>query len=75
MINYPNQILYKAEELLNVATSRYTVTIQVARRAKHRKYEEIDIVDEIMKPKTIISKQFSQIKPIIRAILEMVDEV
>lgn len=59
----PKQIRYKTEELLIVAQNRYKVTIQVANRAKRRKYEDIDIVDDPLN------------KPIIRAILEMVDEI
>lgn len=35
----------------------------MANRAKRRKYEDIDIIDDPM------------IKPVIRAILEMVDEI
>lgn len=58
-----NQITYKTEELLEVAQNRYKVTIQVANRAKRRKYEDIDIVDDPL------------MKPIIRSILEMVDEI
>nr|YP_010338211.1 DNA-directed RNA polymerase omega subunit [Erythrolobus coxiae]UNJ17796.1 DNA-directed RNA polymerase omega subunit [Erythrolobus coxiae] len=63
MINYSNHILYKTEELLNAADNRYTMTVQVAQRAKRRKYEDIDIIDN------------NKIKPVIRAILEMVDEI
>lgn len=56
-------IIYKTEELLNISPNRYSITVQVANRAKRRKYEDIDIVDD------------NSIKPIIRAILEMVDEI
>nr|QCI06448.1 putative DNA-directed RNA polymerase subunit omega [Dictyurus purpurascens] len=56
-------IIYKTEELLNLAENRYKITIQVANRAKRRKYEDIDIVDDPIN------------KPIIRAILEIVDEI
>nr|YP_009296034.1 DNA-directed RNA polymerase omega chain [Schizymenia dubyi]AOM64969.1 DNA-directed RNA polymerase omega chain [Schizymenia dubyi] len=58
-----NEITYKTEELLDVTTNRYKITVQVANRAKRRKYEDIDIVDDPL------------IKPIIRSILEMVDEI
>nr|YP_009243907.1 DNA-directed RNA polymerase omega chain [Sporolithon durum]AMK96149.1 DNA-directed RNA polymerase omega chain [Sporolithon durum] len=57
------KITYKTEELLEAATNRYKITIQIANRAKRRKYEDIDIIDDPL------------IKPIIRAILEMVDEI
>nr|QCI04120.1 putative DNA-directed RNA polymerase subunit omega [Antithamnionella ternifolia] len=57
------QINYKIEELLEISNNRYKVTVQVANRAKRRKYEDIDIIDD------------NSNKPIIRAILEMVDEI
>lgn len=56
-------IAYKTEELLELAKNRYKITIQVANRAKRRKYEDIDIVDDPIN------------KPIIKAIIEMVDEI
>nr|YP_010951912.1 DNA-directed RNA polymerase subunit omega [Laurencia obtusa]WMP12851.1 DNA-directed RNA polymerase subunit omega [Laurencia obtusa] len=56
-------INYKTEELLELAQNRYKITIQVANRAKRRKYEDIDIVDDYMN------------KPIIKTIIEMVDEI
>ena len=58
-----NSIIYKTEELLHIATNRYKITIQVANRAKRRKYEDIDIIDD------------SDSKPIIKAITEIVDEI
>ena len=57
------QINYKIEELLEIANNRYKITLQVANRAKRKKYEDIDIIDDTSN------------KPIIRAILEMVDEI
>lgn len=56
-------IIYKTEKLLELSKNRYKITMQIANRAKRRKYEDIDIVDEQI------------IKPVIRAILEMVDEI
>jgi len=56
-------IIYKAEELLELSNNRYKITMQVANRAKRRKYEDVDIVDDPIN------------KSIIRAILEMVDEI
>jgi len=61
-LNY-NQVLYKTEELLDAASNRYKITLQVANRAKRRRYEDLDILDDF------------KIKPIVRAILEMVDEI
>nr|YP_009398205.1 putative DNA-directed RNA polymerase subunit omega [Thaumatella adunca]ARW67391.1 putative DNA-directed RNA polymerase subunit omega [Thaumatella adunca] len=56
-------ITYKTEELLELGQNRYKITIQVANRAKRRKYEDIDIIDDPIN------------KPIIKAIIEMVDEI
>nr|QCI07843.1 putative DNA-directed RNA polymerase subunit omega [Pleonosporium borreri] len=56
-------IIYKTEQLLQLANNRYKITIQVANRAKRRKYEDIDIIDDPLN------------KPIIKAILEMIDEI
>lgn len=58
-----NEILYKTEELLKASTNRYKITLQIANRAKRRRYEDIEILDE------------SKIKPVIRAILEISDEL
>ena len=57
------KIIYKTEELLDLAQNRYKITIQVSNRAKRRKYEEIDIIDDPIN------------KPIIKAIIEMVEEI
>jgi DNA-directed RNA polymerase subunit omega len=58
-----NQIIYRTEELLDAASNRFKITVQIANRAKRRKYEDIDIIDD------------PRIKPVIRAILEMADEI
>jgi len=57
------QILYRAEELVNAASNRYKITVQVANRAKRRRYEELDSIDDPM------------MKPVLRAIVEMSDEI
>ena len=57
------QITYKTEELLNASENRFKITVKVADRAKRRKYEDIDIIEDPL------------VKPVIRAILEMVDEI
>lgn len=41
-----NTIIDKTEQLLNVANNRYKITVQVAHRAKRRRYEDVDIVDD-----------------------------
>nr|YP_009399874.1 putative DNA-directed RNA polymerase subunit omega [Tolypiocladia glomerulata]ARW69693.1 putative DNA-directed RNA polymerase subunit omega [Tolypiocladia glomerulata] len=56
-------ITYKTEELLDIVKNRYKITIQVASRAKRKKYEDIDIIDDPLN------------KPIVKAIIEMVDEI
>ncbi len=57
------QILYRAEELVNAASNRYKITVQVANRAKRRRYEELDSIDDPM------------MKPVLRSIIEMSDEI
>lgn len=67
--NYPQNkidlksITYKTEELLEIVENRYKITIQVANKAKRRKYEDVDIIDDPLN------------KPVIKAIIEMVDEI
>nr|QVQ56699.1 putative DNA-directed RNA polymerase subunit omega [Erythrocystis saccata] len=56
-------ITYKTEELLEIIDNRYKITIQVANRAKRRKYEDIDIIDDPLN------------KPVIKAIIEIVNEI
>lgn len=58
-----HQLNYKTEELLHVSDNRFKITVKVAKRAKRRKYEDLDIIEDPL------------IKPVIRAILEMVDEI
>jgi DNA-directed RNA polymerase subunit omega len=57
------QIMYRAEELINAASNRYKITVQVANRAKRRRYEDLEVHDEVM------------MKPVLRAIVEMSDEL
>jgi DNA-directed RNA polymerase subunit omega len=58
-----NEIVYRAEELMRAASNRYRITIQVANRAKRRRYEEFDNYED------------PGMKPVIRAIIEMSDEL
>lgn len=55
-------IIYKTEELLEVSENRYKTTVNIANRAKRRKYEDIDIIDDPIN------------KPIVRAIIEIFHE-
>jgi len=57
------QVARRAEELVAAASNRYRITVQVANRAKLRRYEEFDEYDD------------HAMKPILRAIVEMSDEM
>ncbi|WP_203427725.1 DNA-directed RNA polymerase subunit omega [Rippkaea orientalis] len=58
-----SQVMYRAQELLDAAANRYRITVQVANRAKRRRYEEFDSIDD------------PAMKPTVRAIIEMSDEL
>ena len=53
----------RAEDLIKVSSNRYRAVVQVANRAKRRRYEDFDSYDEQV------------VKPVIRAIYEMSDEL
>lgn len=55
--------MQRAEDLINAASNRYRITVQVANRAKRRRYEDYDSNDDGM------------MKPVLRAIIEMSDEL
>jgi DNA-directed RNA polymerase subunit omega len=57
-----SQIIRRVEELIGASSNRYRITVQVANRAKLRRYEDDDYDDRMM-------------KPILRAIMEMSDEI
>jgi DNA-directed RNA polymerase subunit omega len=57
------QVSLRAEELIKAASNRYRITVQVASRAKKRHRYETENTDDPM------------IKPVMRAILEMADEL
>ncbi|OLP19552.1 DNA-directed RNA polymerase subunit omega [Leptolyngbya sp. 'hensonii'] len=56
------QLMRRAEDLVSAASNRYRITVQVANRAKRRRFEEFDNDDPKM-------------KPVLRAIIEMSDEL
>jgi DNA-directed RNA polymerase subunit omega len=58
-----SQIMFRAEELMSAASNRFRITVQVANRAKRRRYEDYDSYDDPV------------MKPTIRAIIEMSDEL
>ena len=57
------EIVDRADKLMGVASNRYRIVVQVARRAKRCRYEDNDNSDIVM------------LKPVMRAILEMSDEL
>ncbi|MGJ5672823.1 MAG: DNA-directed RNA polymerase subunit omega [Nostochopsis sp.] len=59
----PSQIMHRAEDLISAASNRYRITVQVANRAKRRRYEDFESNDDMM------------MKPVLRAIIEMSDEL
>lgn len=58
------QIMYRSDELLKAASNRYRITVAVAKRAKERRIEDFenDNLEEV-------------IKPVMRAVVEMSDEL
>lgn len=58
------QLTRRAEELISAASNRYRITVQVANRAKRRRYEDFENMDD-----------HQIMKPVIRAIFEMSDEL
>ena len=58
------QLTRRAEELIGAASNRYRITVQVANRAKRRRYEDFDNMDD-----------HQMMKPVMRAIFEVSDEL
>ena len=58
------QLTRRAEELIAAASNRYRITVQVANRAKRRRYEDFDNMDD-----------HQMMKPVMRAIFEISDEL
>lgn len=56
-------LMRRAEDLIAAASNRYRITVQVANRAQRRRYEDFDAVDD------------HKMKPVIRAVIEMSDEL
>jgi DNA-directed RNA polymerase subunit omega len=56
------EILQRVEELIEGSSSRYRMTVQVAMRAKMKRFDDEDYDDRAM-------------KPVVRAIVEMSDEL
>lgn len=58
----PLEIIRQTEKLVDTASNRYVITVQVARRAKRCHYEDLD--DDYISKKSVL-----------RAITEMSDEL
>lgn len=56
------QIMFRSDALLSAASNRYQITVGVAQRAKERRKQDMDNIEEVM-------------KPVLRAIIEMSDEL
>ncbi|BAQ60736.1 DNA-directed RNA polymerase omega subunit [Geminocystis sp. NIES-3708] len=54
--------MFRSDELMNAASNRYKITVAVAKRAKQRRKEDFENIEEVM-------------KPVLRAIIEMSDEL
>ncbi len=57
------QVMRRADDLIAAASNRYRITVQVANRAKRRRFEDFDNNDD------------ASMKPVMRAIIEMSDEL
>ena len=53
----------RVEELITYSNNRYRITVQVANRAKRRRYDDSEEMDD------------SLLKPVKRAVLELSDEL
>lgn len=58
-----SELMQRVEALIEASKNRYRITVQVANRAKRRRYEDMDDLDD------------SWMKPIRRAVVEMSDEL
>lgn len=56
-------VMRRADELIGAASNRYRITVQVANRAKRRRFEDFD------------NNEDPSMKPVLRAIMEMSDEL
>lgn len=61
-ITTSQSVMYRSDKLLAVSSNRYKITVAVAKRAKERRKQQLDNVED-------------NIKPVVRAIIEMSDEL
>lgn len=59
----PSEMIYRTDRLMDASANRYRIVVQVARRAKRCRLEDLENIDDPM------------MKPVIRAIIEMSDEL
>ena len=59
-----SEMMYRADELMEAATNRYKIVVQVAKRAKRRRYDDLE---------NNVSEH--KLKPVIQAVIEMSDEL
>ena len=58
-----SEMIRRVDELMHAASNRYQIVVQVANRAKRCRYDDQEDLNE------------SKLKPVIRAVLEMSDEL
>jgi DNA-directed RNA polymerase subunit omega len=58
-----DELMRRVEALINASKNRYRITVQVANRAKRRRYDDPDDIED------------GWMKPIRRAVIEMSDEL
>ncbi len=58
-----SEMMRRTDKLMNAASSRYKIVLQIARRAKRSRYDSLDYIDDPL------------MKPVIRAVVEMSDEL
>ncbi|MEN9223361.1 MAG: DNA-directed RNA polymerase subunit omega [Thermostichus sp. BF3_bins_97] len=58
-----DELMRRVEDLITASKNRYRITVQVANRAKRRRYEDPDDMED------------GWMKPIRRAVIEMSDEL
>lgn len=50
-----SQIMHRAEDLISAASNRYRITVQVANRAKRRRYEDFENNEDVMMKPVLLS--------------------
>lgn len=58
-----SEMIYRSDRLISASSNRYRIVVQVARRAKRCRLEDLENIDDPL------------MKPVIRAVIEMSDEL